>query len=174
MHLTKFLADNKNYNHNLKKHDFYNLSKVILAISDTAIEISKLIYSPKSKDLGKITGRQNTDGDLTKSLDLKADEIIKQKLKNNYVKWYASEEEEEILLLYEEGSFAICVDPLDGSTNASRGVPWFATSLCAVDGEGPWVAVVADLVSGTRYDAVRGWGARRDGQEIEREGIYGY
>ena len=63
----------------LKKHDFYDLSKVILAISDTAIEISKLIYSPKSKDLGKITGRQNTDGDLTKSLDLKADEIIKLK-----------------------------------------------------------------------------------------------
>ena len=25
------------------------------------------------------------------------------------------------------------LDPLDGSTNASRGVPWFATSLCVVD-----------------------------------------
>ena len=123
MHLTKFLAENKNYNHNLKKHDFYDLSKVILAISDAAIEISKLIYSPKSKDLGKITGRQNTDGDFTKSLDLKADEIIKQKLKNNYVKWYASEEEEEILLLNAEGSFAICVDPLDGSSNIETNAP---------------------------------------------------
>ena len=76
MHLTRFLAENKNYNRNLKKHDFYDLSKAILAISNAAIEISKLIYSPKSKDLGKITGRQNIDGDFTKSLDLKADEII--------------------------------------------------------------------------------------------------
>ena len=31
----------------------------------------------------------------------------------------------------------VVVDPLDGSTNASRGVPWFATSLCAVDADGP-------------------------------------
>jgi len=30
------------------------------------------------------------------------------------------------------------------------------------------VAVVADLVSGVRYDAVRGWGARRDGEPIAR------
>ena len=32
----------------------------------------------------------------------------------------------------------------------------------------PLVAVVADLVSGVRYDAVRGWGARRDGEPIAR------
>jgi len=36
----------------------------------------------------------------------------------------------------------VVVDPLDGSTNASRGVPWFATSLCAVDAGGPLAAVV--------------------------------
>ena len=29
------------------------------------------------------------------------------------------------------------LDPLDGSTNASRGVPWFATSLCVVDARRP-------------------------------------
>ncbi len=66
------------------------------------------------------------------------------------------------------GMPVVVVDPLDGSTNASRGLPWFATSLCAVDSEGPLVAVVVDLVAGTRYDAVRGWGARRDGEAIRR------
>jgi len=67
-----------------------------------------------------------------------------------------------------EGMPVVVVDPLDGSTNASRGLPWFATSLCAVDGNGPLAAVVVDLISGTRYDAVRGWGARRDGEPIRR------
>jgi len=67
-----------------------------------------------------------------------------------------------------EGMPVVVVDPLDGSTNASRGLPWFATSLCAVDGNGPLAAVVVDLISGTRYDAVRGWGARRDGESIRR------
>ena len=66
------------------------------------------------------------------------------------------------------GMPVIVVDPLDGSTNASRGLPWFATSLCAVDSGGPLAAVVLDLVSGMRYDAVRGWGARRDGEPIRR------
>ena len=123
MHLSKFLTENKNYNHVLNKYDYNSLSKVLLAISCSAIEISKIIYSPTNKDLGKIIGSQNSDGDFTKSLDLKADEIIKQKLKYNHVKWYASEEEEEILLLNEEGSFAICVDPLDGSSNIETNAP---------------------------------------------------
>jgi fructose-1,6-bisphosphatase/inositol monophosphatase family enzyme len=57
----------------------------------------------------------------------------------------------------------VVLDPLDGSTNASRGVPWFATSLCAIDSSGPIAAVVVNLADGTRYDAVAGEGARRDG-----------
>lgn len=58
------------------------------------------------------------------------------------------------------------LDPVDGSTNASRGIPWFATSICVLDREGPRVAVVVNQASGVRYDAIRGGGARRDGGEI--------
>jgi myo-inositol-1(or 4)-monophosphatase len=61
----------------------------------------------------------------------------------------------------------VVVDPLDGSTNADRGVPWFATSLCAVDADGPLVAVVADLARDVRFEAVRGGGARRLGAAVE-------
>lgn len=58
------------------------------------------------------------------------------------------------------------VDPVDGSTNASHLVPWYATSICLVDGAGPRVAVVANHGTGERYEAVRGGGARRDGAPI--------
>ena len=58
------------------------------------------------------------------------------------------------------------LDPVDGSTNASRGIPWFATSICVLDREGPMAAVVVNQASGVRYDAVRGGGARRDGGVI--------
>lgn len=57
----------------------------------------------------------------------------------------------------------VVVDPLDGSTNASLGLPWFATSLCGVDADGPSVAVVHNHGTGERYEATRGGGARRDG-----------
>ncbi len=60
----------------------------------------------------------------------------------------------------------VVVDPLDGSTNAAHGIPWYATSLCAVDGAGPRVAVVRDQARGTTWTAVRGQGSRCDGQAI--------
>ena len=63
------------------------------------------------------------------------------------------------------------VDPLDGSTNASRGIPWYACSLCVVDADGPRVALVANLASGRRYRAVRGGGATCDGVPLAPSGV---
>jgi fructose-1,6-bisphosphatase/inositol monophosphatase family enzyme len=60
----------------------------------------------------------------------------------------------------------VVVDPLDGSTNAARGIPWFATSLCAIDADGPLAALVINLASGRRYHAERGGGAFSDGVPI--------
>ena len=60
----------------------------------------------------------------------------------------------------------VVIDPVDGSTNASRRIPWYATSLCAVDAQGPRAAVVVNQASGVRFEATRGGGARRDGLPI--------
>lgn len=62
------------------------------------------------------------------------------------------------------------IDPVDGSTNASLGIPWYATSICVLDAEGPRVALVVNQANGARYDAIRGGGARRDGHEIAPSG----
>ena len=53
----------------------------------------------------------------------------------------------------------VVIDPIDGSTNASRGFPWYATSLCLVDTDGPAVALVVNQATGVRYAAERGGGA---------------
>jgi myo-inositol-1(or 4)-monophosphatase len=60
----------------------------------------------------------------------------------------------------------VVLDPVDGSTNASRGLPWYATSLCAVDRDGARAAVVVDQASGIRFEATRGGGARVDGVRL--------
>ncbi|CAN5879014.1 hypothetical protein BH23ACT2_BH23ACT2_27940 [soil metagenome] len=67
-------------------------------------------------------------------------------------------------------SITVVVDPLDGSTNAFRGIGWWATSLCAVDDHGPAVALVVDLRHGNRWTAQRGRGAARDGEAIRTSG----
>ena len=77
--------------------------------------------------------------------------------------------EESAVVEAGEGRPMVVVDPLDGSTNASRGIPHYAASLCAVDDEGPLAAVVLNLALGTRYEAVRGGGARRDGVGLFRD-----
>jgi fructose-1,6-bisphosphatase/inositol monophosphatase family enzyme len=60
----------------------------------------------------------------------------------------------------------VVLDPVDGSTNASRHLPWWATSLCALDDDGPLAAVVVNQATGRRYEATRGGGARADGRPI--------
>ena len=60
----------------------------------------------------------------------------------------------------------VVIDPIDGSTNASRGVRYFATAMCLVDADGPSVALVANQATGERYWALRGGGAWCDGVRI--------
>ncbi len=64
----------------------------------------------------------------------------------------------------------VIIDPVDGSTNASRGVPWYATSLCLVDADGPAAALVVNQASGVRYWAERGDGAWCDGARLAPSG----
>lgn len=66
-----------------------------------------------------------------------------------------------------DAEIVVVVDPLDGSTNASRGLPHFATSLCAFDVHGPLVALVAHQGLPTRWSAIRGEGALRNGHRIQ-------
>lgn len=69
-----------------------------------------------------------------------------------------------------ERAVTVVIDPLDGSTNASRRIGWWATSLCAVDESGPLASLVVDLRHGDRWTAVRGGGARRNGEVIRTSG----
>jgi len=58
------------------------------------------------------------------------------------------------------------LDPVDGSANASRNIPYWATSLCVLDGDGPLMALVINQATGVATTAVRGEGARREGLPI--------
>ncbi len=69
--------------------------------------------------------------------------------------------------LHEPGrDVVVVIDPVDGSTNASRGIPWYATSLCAIDDRGPLASVVVNQATGERFAAARGGGASVDGRPI--------
>lgn len=62
------------------------------------------------------------------------------------------------------------IDPVDGSTNAHRGIPFYSTSICVLDSDGPLAGMVVNQATGTRFEAVRGGGARHDGKAIAPSG----
>lgn len=70
---------------------------------------------------------------------------------------------EETGLHHPDRDIVVALDPVDGSTNASRHLPWYASSLCAVDGDGPVAAFVVNQATGESFEAVRGGGARTNG-----------
>ncbi len=74
---------------------------------------------------------------------------------------------EESGLRREDHELLVIVDPLDGSTNASRRIPWYATSLAAVDADGLLAALVVNQATGERFSATRGGGAFVDGRRLK-------
>jgi myo-inositol-1(or 4)-monophosphatase len=60
----------------------------------------------------------------------------------------------------------VVVDPVDGSSNASRDLPYWATSLCALDANGPLAAMVVNHATAEVTTATRGGGAFRDDQPL--------
>jgi len=79
---------------------------------------------------------------------------------------YSVMSEESGLTEVARSPFLAVLDPVDGSTNASRGIPWYATSICVLDDAGPLAALVLNQATGRRYEATRGGGAYRDGAPI--------
>src|SRR5256714_9275943 len=66
---------------------------------------------------------------------------------------------EETGLHHADRDVVVALDPVDGSTNASRHLPWFATSLCAVDDDGALAALVVNQATGESFQALRAGGA---------------
>ncbi len=77
---------------------------------------------------------------------------------------------EETGLHHPDREVTVALDPVDGSTNASRKLPWYATSLAAVDGAGIRAAVVVNQATGDRFEAVRGSGATCNGRPLATSG----
>lgn len=65
-----------------------------------------------------------------------------------------------------DASVTAVLDPVDGSTNCARGIPYWGISVCALDADGLLCSLVENAATGAAYTAVRGGGAWLDGDRL--------
>ena len=106
------------------------------------------------------------DGSPTEELDRLAETEILKVLDAEGVDWNLLSE--EIGHVARGGSSTLVVDPIDGTSNALRNLPFSTVSLALgrKDLAGIDLGLVRDLHRGTTYWAARGHGAFRDGRPI--------
>ena len=75
-----------------------DLSAVVMAMCDVGKKLSrKIARGALEGAMGAAVG-DNTDGDVQKALDVIADEMFFDALQGSQVRWYASEEREEVIV----------------------------------------------------------------------------
>ncbi|MGD9696407.1 MAG: inositol monophosphatase family protein [Thermoleophilia bacterium] len=108
-------------------------------------------------------------GDITMRVDRVAEDIVVEELEALGRPLTLISEEVGERAIGGGGRHFVVVDPVDGSVNAARGLPAFATSIALADGPSLGdvvLGVVRDHGTGEEHMAIRGEGAWRDGRPI--------
>ncbi|TMM11558.1 MAG: hypothetical protein E6F98_10515 [Actinobacteria bacterium] len=108
--------------------------------------------------------RQGEGGDDTTAIDEAAERVVLDRFRPLGISIVSEE-----VGFVEGDSTLVVVDPIDGSLNAKRGIPFFSVSIAVADGrtmDGVHFAYVYDFGSGEEWTARRGEGAWLDGEAL--------
>ncbi len=126
-----------------------------LAVCRGAVEDVRgvLVELPTRAEREPVVG-DGEGGDETTAVDAAAERVILERLSSIEGTTIVSEE----VGVIGDGPLRIVVDPIDGSLNAKRGIPFFSVSIAVADGE-----TMDDVVYGYVYDFGSGeeWVARK-------------
>ncbi len=108
--------------------------------------------------------RQGEGGDDTTAIDQAAEDAILARFRDLDVTIVSEE-----VGRFGTGSTVVVVDPIDGSLNAKRGIPFFSVSIAIADGErmdDVFLGYVYDFGSGEEWVGRRGEGATLNGEPL--------
>jgi myo-inositol-1(or 4)-monophosphatase len=108
--------------------------------------------------------KQGVGGDETTAIDQAAEDAILARFDGLDVTVVSEE-----IGRYGDGATLVVVDPIDGSLNAKRGIPYFALSIAFADGEtmgDVFLGYVYDFGTGEEWIGRRGEGATLNGAPL--------
>lgn len=94
-----------------------DLASVLVSLTNAVKKISKAFASANHSETGK-AGTENVYGEQQLKLDLYADKVLSAAMEENRYVGLVASEEQEVEKSVGDGEFAVCFDPLDGSSLA--------------------------------------------------------
>lgn len=114
-------------------------------------------------------------GDQTKLVDLAAEKAIIEVFLQHSLSFTLISEESGIKQYGDQAKECyVTIDPIDGTTNFVRGLPFYCSSIAISDKpllSAVHTAMVADLVHGSTYTAAQGKGAYCNGEKISTSSV---
>src|SRR3954464_4695605 len=123
------------------------------------------LTAQRAQKLGRGEG-----GDMTLAIDGAVEDTIFSELEALGVGLCAISEERGLVEISGGGPIRVVIDPIDGSLNARRRLPFYSISIAVADGEDMAAVVfgyVANFPTGEEWWATRGEGAFLDGDGVE-------
>ncbi len=141
-----------------------------LAICRVAAEDVKavLVELPERSDRETVVG-DGVGGDETTAIDAAAERAVVARLDSIGVDFTLVSEELGIRPARGRTGTHVILDPIDGSINAKRGIPFFSLSIAIADGPtmgDVQLGYVYDFGAGEEWTAVRGGEARLNGRPL--------
>lgn len=157
---------------NIFQEKYLNIAQQIIE------EISQKV-SPYIKDLSQIKPLQkNPKGDITLTIDSVAEKCTEKILRKNHLSGVMiGEEYGEKKIGKGAPEFILLLDPIDGSHNAKRGIPFFSAVVSFTPYlENPTlqdveVGMVKNLISGDIFVGIKGKGATLNGKKISPSSV---
>ncbi len=133
---------------------------------EAVADVHGVLRALPTRDEREVVVGKGEGGDETTAVDAEAEKVILERLRAIEGATIVSEEVGEIR---GDGNLRIVVDPIDGSLNAKRGIPFFSLSIAIAEGEtmdDVVFAFVHDFGCGEEWTAERGAGAWLNGGEL--------